>query len=156
MAPIIELHHNQPTVRQPTFVMQSYVNAILQAGDSVLIPSLIDGDGWDALYSRLDGILSAVAETSPRNSPGDPHPASMMWTRRVIPLNENGSSCCVRWQTFPRHLPRLPGPKRWVRWDSLYSLPDQLPNALDNLSGTCGPCSFTKSNRGGYHIAEVR
>ena len=39
-------------------LMQSYVNAILQAGGvPVLIPSLIAQDGWDAVYARLDGIL---------------------------------------------------------------------------------------------------
>ena len=39
-------------------LMQSYINAVMQAGGvPVLIPSLIAEDGWDTVYSRLDGIL---------------------------------------------------------------------------------------------------
>ena len=61
MAPIIGITTNQSAnaYGQPTvMLMQSYVNAILQAGGvPVLIPSLAAEDGWDALYARLDGIL---------------------------------------------------------------------------------------------------
>ena len=61
MTPIIGITTNQsanvhgfPTV----MLMQAYVDAIMQAGGvPVLIPSMIAEDGWDALYSRLDGIL---------------------------------------------------------------------------------------------------
>ena len=62
---------------QPTVVlMQSYIHAIMQAGGvPVLIPSMIHEDGWDALYSRLDGILfSGGGDIALEYSPGDPHP----------------------------------------------------------------------------------
>jgi len=62
---------------QPTVVlMQSYIRAIMQAGGvPVLIPSMIHEDGWDALYSRLDGILfSGGGDIALEYSPGDPHP----------------------------------------------------------------------------------
>jgi putative glutamine amidotransferase len=64
--------HGQPTV----MLMQSYLNAILQAGGvPVLIPSMVAEDGWDALYARLDGILfSGGGDIGLKYSPGDPHP----------------------------------------------------------------------------------
>ena len=64
--------HGQPTV----VLMQSYIHAIMQAGGvPVLIPSMIAEDGWDALYSRLDGILfSGGGDIALEHSPGDPHP----------------------------------------------------------------------------------
>lgn len=57
-------------------LMQSYVNAVMQAGGvPVLIPSLIAEDGWDAAYSRLDGILfSGGGDISLDFFRGDPHP----------------------------------------------------------------------------------
>ena len=61
----------------PTVVlMQSYIRAIMQAGGvPVLIPSMIADDGWDALYSRLDGILfSGGGDIGLEYAPGDPHP----------------------------------------------------------------------------------
>jgi len=61
----------------PTAVlMQSYIRAIMQAGGvPVLIPSMIADDGWDALYSRLDGILfSGGGDIGLDYAPGDPHP----------------------------------------------------------------------------------
>ena len=61
MPPVIGITTNQSTNAngQPTIMlMQSYVNAVMQAGGvTVLIPSLIAEAGWDAVYSRLDGIL---------------------------------------------------------------------------------------------------
>jgi len=56
--------------------MQSYVQAVMQAGGvPVLIPSMIAEDGWDALYSRLNGILfSGGGDIGLEYSPGDPHP----------------------------------------------------------------------------------
>ncbi len=79
MQPIIGITTNQSTNAngQPTIMlMQSYVNALLQAGGvPVLIPSLIAEDGWDALYARLDGILfSGGGDIDLRYSPGEPHP----------------------------------------------------------------------------------
>ncbi len=57
-------------------LMQSYVNAVMQAGGvPVLIPSLIAEDGWDALYARLDGILfSGGGDIGIEYAPGEPHP----------------------------------------------------------------------------------
>jgi putative glutamine amidotransferase len=64
--------HGHPTV----MLMQSYINAVMQAGGvPVLIPSMIHNDGWDALYSRLDGILfSGGGDIGLEHSPGEPHP----------------------------------------------------------------------------------
>src|SRR5512138_539122 len=64
--------HGQPTV----LLQQSYVNAVIQAGGvPVLIPSLIAEDGWDAVYTRLDGILfSGGGDIGLEFSPGAPHP----------------------------------------------------------------------------------
>jgi len=64
--------HGQPTV----VLMQSYIDAVMQAGGvPVLIPSMIAEDGWDALYSRLDGILfSGGGDIALEHFSGDPHP----------------------------------------------------------------------------------
>jgi putative glutamine amidotransferase len=64
--------HGQPTV----MLMQSYIKAVIQAGGvPVLIPSLIAEDGWDVVYSRLDGILfSGGGDIGLEFSPGEPHP----------------------------------------------------------------------------------
>ena len=79
MRPIIGITTNQSTNAngQPTvMLMQSYINAVIQAGGvPVLIPSLIAEDGWDAVYSRLDGILfSGGGDIAIEFSPGEPHP----------------------------------------------------------------------------------
>jgi putative glutamine amidotransferase len=64
--------HGYPTV----VLMQSYIHAVMQAGGvPVLIPSMIAEDGWDAVYSRLDGIIfSGGGDIALEHSPGDPHP----------------------------------------------------------------------------------
>jgi putative glutamine amidotransferase len=64
--------HGHPTV----FLMQSYINAVMQAGGvPVLIPSMIHEDGWDAVYARIDGILfSGGGDISLDHFHGDPHP----------------------------------------------------------------------------------
>jgi len=79
MLPIIGITTNQSTNAngQPTIMlMQSYVNAVIQAGGvPVLIPSLIAEAGWDAAYSRLDGILfSGGGDIALEFSPGELHP----------------------------------------------------------------------------------
>jgi putative glutamine amidotransferase len=79
MKPLIGITTNQSTNQHgyPTvMLMQSYVNAIMQAGGvPVLIPSMIHDDGWGALYSRLDGILfSGGGDIALEHSPGEPHP----------------------------------------------------------------------------------
>lgn len=79
MKPLIGITTNQShnVYWQPTIMlMQSYVNALIQAGGvPVLIPSLIAEDGWEAVYSRLDGILfSGGGDISLERFSGEPHP----------------------------------------------------------------------------------
>ena len=79
MKPIIGITTNQSTNANghPTvMLMQSYINAIMQAGGvPVLIPSMVHNDGWDALYSRLDGILfSGGGDFALEHARGDAHP----------------------------------------------------------------------------------
>lgn len=79
MKPVIGITTNQSTnsYGQPTIlVQQSYVRAVMQAGGvPVLIPSLIVEDGWDAVYSRLDGILfSGGGDIALDHFTGVPHP----------------------------------------------------------------------------------
>ena len=79
MPPIIGITTNQlkNANGQPTVtLMHAYVDAVIQAGGvPVLIPSLIAEEGWDALYSRLDGILfSGGGDIGLEYSPGEPHP----------------------------------------------------------------------------------
>lgn len=79
MKPILGITTNQSKniYGQPTvMLMQSYVNAVMQAGGvPVLIPSLIAEDGWEAMYARLDGILfSGGGDIGLEYAPGDPHP----------------------------------------------------------------------------------
>jgi putative glutamine amidotransferase len=79
MTPIIGITTNQSKTvyGQPTIMlMQSYVNAVIQAGGvPVLVPSLIAEDGWETLYARLDGILfSGGGDIGLEYSPGEPHP----------------------------------------------------------------------------------
>lgn len=64
--------YGQPTVD----LQQSYIRAVMEAGGvPVLIPSLISEDGWDAVYSRLDGILfSGGGDIALDHFAGDPHP----------------------------------------------------------------------------------
>ena len=79
MKPLIGITTNQSKTPygQPTvMLMQSYINAVMDAGGvPVLIPSLIAEDGWDTVYSRLDGILfSGGGDIGLEYSPGEPHP----------------------------------------------------------------------------------
>jgi putative glutamine amidotransferase len=79
MKPIIGITTNNTTnsYGQPIVLLQrSYVKAVMDAGGvPLLIPSLVAEDGWDALYSRLDGILfSGGGDISLDYFRGDPHP----------------------------------------------------------------------------------
>src|SRR5262245_62878405 len=79
MKPVIGITTNYSTnsYGQPLVLLQqSYVKAIIQAGGvPVLIPSLIADDGWDALYSRLDGILfSGGGDIALDHFAGEAHP----------------------------------------------------------------------------------
>ena len=79
MQPIIGITTNEGKNRDgypTTFLMNSYIKVILQAGGvPVLIPSLIAENGWDALYSRLDGLLfSGGGDISLERFAGEAHP----------------------------------------------------------------------------------
>jgi len=57
-------------------LQQAYAKAIMQAGGvPLLVPSLLAEDGWDAAFSRLDGILfSGGGDIALDHFAGDPHP----------------------------------------------------------------------------------
>ena len=79
MKPLIGITTNQGanSYGQPNvYLMQSYIKAVMQAGGvPVLIPSLIAEDGWDSLFSRLDGILfSGGGDIALEHFAGGPHP----------------------------------------------------------------------------------
>ena len=116
-------------------LQQAYANAIYQAGGvPVLIPSLIAEDGWDALYSRLDGILlSGGGDVALEHFPGEAHPriADVEPLRDTIELTlaraaaDDGKpflGICRGCQVVNVAL-----------GGTLYThLPDQFPNALDH------------------------
>jgi putative glutamine amidotransferase len=115
--------------------MQSYVNAVMEAGGvPVLLPSLIAKEGWEAVYSRLDGILlSGGGDIGMDFSPGDPHPRidDVDVARDTIELNMVRAAAsegkpvlgiCRGCQVMNVAL-----------GGTLYThIPDQLPNALDH------------------------
>lgn len=138
MKPLIGITTNQSRNAngQPTvMLMQSYVNAVLEAGGvPVLIPSLISEDGWEIAYSRLDGILfSGGGDIGLEYSPGDPHPRidDVDLARDAIELNMVRAAAsdgkpflgiCRGCQVVNVAL-----------GGTLYThIPDQLPNALDH------------------------
>ena len=138
MKPLIGITttHSKTVYGQPTvLLMQSYINAIMQAGGvPVLIPSLIAVDGWDTAYSRLDGILfSGGGDIGLEYSPGEPHPR----IDDVEPLRDS-----IEWkliQTAASDGKPFLGICRGCQvmnvalGGSLYThIPDQLPNALDH------------------------
>ncbi|HEX5809423.1 MAG TPA: gamma-glutamyl-gamma-aminobutyrate hydrolase family protein [Anaerolineales bacterium] len=138
MKPLIGITTNQShnANGQPTvMLMQSYVNAVLEAGGvPLLIPSLISEDGWEIAYSRLDGILfSGGGDIGLEYSPGDPHPRidDVDLARDAIELNlvraaaSDGKpflGICRGCQVVNVAL-----------GGTLYThIPDQLPNPLDH------------------------
>lgn len=123
--------YGQPTVD----LQQSYVRAVMQAGGvPVLIPSLIAEDGWDAVYSRLDGILfSGGGDIALEHFAGDPHPR----IDDVEPERDSVELKMVR-AAVTDHKPFL-GICRGCQvvnvalGGTLYThIPDQVPNALDH------------------------
>lgn len=123
--------HGQPTV----VLMQSYIDAIMQAGGvPVLIPSMIAEDGWDALYSRLDGILfSGGGDIALEHFSGDSHP-------RIDDVEPERDSVELKMLNAAASdgKPML-GICRGCQvmnvalGGTLYThIPDQLPNALDH------------------------
>jgi putative glutamine amidotransferase len=138
MKPLIGITTNQShnVYGQPTIMlMQSYVNAVMQAGGvPVLIPSLIAEDGWDAAYSRLDGILfSGGGDISPSYFRGEPHP-------RIDDVDLQRDSVELKFiQTAASDGKPFLGICRGCQivnvalGGTLYThIPDQVPNALDH------------------------
>jgi len=138
MKPIIGITTNQSKNAngQPTIMlMQSYVNAVIQAGGvPVLVPSLVAKDGWDVLYARLDGILfSGGGDIGLEYFPGEPHPRidDVDLARDAIELKMVQAAAsdgkpflgiCRGCQVMNVAL-----------GGTLYThIPDQLPNALDH------------------------
>lgn len=138
MKPIIGITTNQSTNvhGQPTvMLMQTYINAVIQAGGvPVLIPSLISEDGWDAAYSRLDGILfSGGGDISLDYFRGDPHPRI-----DAVDLERDAVELKMVQAAASDGKPFL-GICRGCQMvnvalgGTLYThIPDQLPNALDH------------------------
>jgi putative glutamine amidotransferase len=138
MKPLIGITTNQShnVYGQPTIMlMQSYVNAVMQAGGvPVLIPSLIAEDGWDAAYSHLDGILfSGGGDISLDYFRGDPHP-------RIDDIDLQRDSVELKFiQTAVSDGKPFLGICRGCQivnvalGGTLYThIPDQVPNALDH------------------------
>jgi len=138
MKPLIGITTNQSRTPygQPTvMLMQSYINAVMQAGGvPVLIPSLIAEDGWDAVYSRLNGILfSGGGDIGLEYSPGEPHPRiddvdvardsiELKMVRAAASDGKPFLGICRGCQVMNVAL-----------GGTLYThIPDQLPNALDH------------------------
>jgi putative glutamine amidotransferase len=138
MKPIIGITTNQSknASGQPTIMlMQSYVNAVIQAGGvPVLIPSLIAEDGWDAIYARLDGILfSGGGDIGLEYAPGDPHPRidDVDLARDSIEL-KMAQSAALDGKPF-LGICRGCQVVNVALGGTLYThIPDQLPNALDH------------------------
>ncbi len=138
MKPLIGITTNQSKTPygQPTvMLMQSYISAVVQAGGvPVLIPSLIAEDGWDTVYSRLDGILfSGGGDIGLEYSPGEPHPRiddidlardaiELKMVRAAASDGKPFLGICRGCQVVNVAL-----------GGTLYThIPDQLPNALDH------------------------
>jgi putative glutamine amidotransferase len=138
MKPLIGITTNQSTnsYGQPTILLQqSYVRAVMQAGGvPVLIASSITEDGWDAVYSRLDGILlSGGGDISLDFFAGEPHPriddvdlqrdsVELKMVQAAVSDGKPFLGICRGCQVVNVAL-----------GGTLYThIPDQLPNSLDH------------------------
>lgn len=138
MKPLIGITTNQSknaNGQATIMLMQSYVNAVIQAGGvPVLIPSLIAEDGWDAVYSRLDGILfSGGGDIGLEYSPGEPHPRidDVDLARDAIEL-KMAQTAALDGKPF-LGICRGCQVVNVALGGTLYThIPDQLPNALDH------------------------
>jgi len=116
-------------------LMQSYVKAIMQAGGvPLLIPSMLAESGWDALYSRLDGILvTGGGDISLDYFKGDPHPRidGVDLLRDAVEMNliHAAASDGKPFLGICRGAQAV----NVALGGTLYThIPDQLPNALDH------------------------
>lgn len=138
MKPLIGITTNQSTnsYGQPLILLQqSYVRAVMQAGGTpLLIPSMLAEDGWDAAYSRLDGILfSGGGDISLDHFAGEPHPRiddveperdsiELKMVQAAVSDGKPFLGICRGCQVVNVAL-----------GGTLYThIPDQLPNALDH------------------------
>lgn len=138
MKPVIGITTNQSTNVHgyPTvMLMQSYVNAVIQAGGvPVLIPSMVAEEGWDTVYSRLDGILfSGGGDIGLERLPGEPHPriddVDLQRDSVELKLVQAAASDSKPFLGICRGCQVL----NVALGGTLYThLPDQLPNALDH------------------------
>ena len=123
--------HGHPTV----MLMQAYIQAVMQArGVPVLIPSLVAEAGWEALYSRLDGILfSGGGDIGLEHAPGESHPRidGVDPERDVIELKML-QAAAAEGKPF-LGICRGCQVMNVALGGTLYThIPDQLPNALDH------------------------
>ena len=138
MKPIIGITTNNTTnsYGQPIVLLQrSYVKAVMEAGGvPLMIPSLVAEDGWDAVYSRLDGVLfSGGGDISLDYFRGDPHP-------RIDDVDPERDSVELKLvQAAAADGKPFLGICRGCQivnvalGGTLYThIPDQLPNALDH------------------------
>jgi len=123
--------YNQPIIRS----QEAYAKAVMDAGGiPVLIPSMIAEDGWDALYSRLDGILfSGGGDIGLEHSPGEPHPR----ITEVDPTRDSVEMKLVHASASDGKpflgICRGSQVLNVALGGTLYThIPDQLPNALDH------------------------
>ena len=163
MKPLIGITTNNTTnsYGQPiVMVQQSYIRAVMQAGGvPVLIPSSIADDGWDAAYSRLDGILfSGGGDISLDYFPGDAHP-------RIDDVDLDRDSVELKMiQTAASDGKPFLGICRGCQvmnvafGGTLYThIPDQLPGALDhNYPGNMRTALVHEVKiEEGTHVAEI-
>jgi putative glutamine amidotransferase len=123
--------HGQPTI----LLQRSYVRAVMEAGGvPVMIPSSLAEDGWDALYSRLDGVLfSGGGDIALEHFSGEPHP-------RVYDVDPQRDSVELKMiQASASDGKPFLGICRGAQLvnvglgGTLYThIPDQLPGALDH------------------------
>ena len=138
MKPLIGITTNQSKNadgQATVMLMQSYINAVIQAGGvPVLIPALIAEDGWEAAYSRLDGILfSGGGDIGFEFSPGEPHPRidDVDLARDSLEL-KMVQAAALEGKPF-LGICRGCQVVNVALGGTLYThIPDQLPNALDH------------------------
>lgn len=138
MKPLIGVTTNQSRNAngQPIILlMQSYVNAVLLAGGvPILIPSSLADDGWEAVYSRLDGILfSGGGDIGLEYSPGEPHPriddVDLLRDSIELKMVQSATSDGKPFLGICRGCQVM----NVALGGNLYThIPDQLPNALDH------------------------
>lgn len=121
--------------QEQILLRKAYAKAVMNAGGvPVLIPSMIAEDGWDALYSRLDGILfSGGGDIGLEHSPGESHPriseVDLERDSVEIKLIQASASDGKPFLGICRGAQVL----NVALGGTLYThIPDQLPNALDH------------------------